>query len=65
MRQLSNQTGCAVDPLEEKIRDCQMRLEREINILRSTAMVNRELMADDLASIQDMLEEAINISKQH
>jgi len=42
-----------------------MRLEREINILRSTAMVNRELMADDLASIQDMLEEAINISKQH
>ena len=62
-RYASNQTGCAVDPLEEKLRNCQMNLEREINILRSQNMVNRELMADDLAAIQDMIEEAINISK--
>lgn len=55
------QTGCYVDPLEIKLRDCQMMLEKSINILRSSAMVNRELVADDLATVQDMIEEALNI----
>lgn len=54
------QTGCYVDPLERKLRDCQMMLEKSINILRSPAMVNRELIADDLATVQDIIEEAVN-----
>lgn len=45
-----------IDPATQKIRTCQMLLEKQINILRSTVLVNRELMADELESIQNMLE---------
>ncbi len=65
MKMNVGQTGCCVDPLENKLRDCQLKLEASITVLRSQNMVNRELIASDLEAIQDMIEEAITISKEH